>query len=210
MLYSSGTTGRPKGILRPLAHAHPGDRLLGGEGIAALWGFRDGMVYLSPAPLYHTAPQVSVSLTLRQGATAVVMEHFDAGHFLDLVGRYRVTHSQVVPTMFSRLLKLPDTVRKAADISSLEKIIHAAAPCPVAVKEQMIEWFGPIIVEYYAATEGNGCTYCDSEDWLAHKGTVGRAVLGQVLILQRRWNPLSLWDARNDLVPGRHQLRVFQ
>ncbi len=183
MLYSSGTTGRPKGILRPLAHAHPGDPLPGGNGIAALWGFREGMVYLSPAPLYHTAPQVSVALTLRQGATAVVMEHFDAGQFLDLVGQYRVTHSQVVPTMFSRLLKLPDAVRKAAEVSSLEKIIHAAAPCPVAVKEQMIEWFGPIVVEYYAATEGNGCTYCDAEDWLAHKGTVGRAVLGQVLIL---------------------------
>ncbi len=191
MLYSSGTTGRPKGILRPLAHAHPGDRLPGGEGIAALWGFREGMVYLSPAPLYHTAPQVSVSLTLRQGATAVVMEHFDAGQFLEVVGLYRVTHSQVVPTMFSRLLKLPAPVRKAADLSSLEKVIHAAAPCPVAVKEQMIEWFGPIIVEYYAATEGNGCTYCNSEDWLAHKGTVGRAVLGQVLILHDDGTPCA-------------------
>jgi long-chain acyl-CoA synthetase len=191
MLYSSGTTGRPKGILRPLARAHPGDRLPAAEGIAALWGFREGMVYLSPAPLYHTAPQVSVSLTLRLGATAVVMEHFDAAQFLDVLGRYRVTHSQVVPTMFSRLLKLPDAVRRAADLSSLEKIIHAAAPCPVAVKEQMIDWFGPIIVEYYAATEGNGCTFCDAEDWLAHKGTVGRAVLGQVLILDDEGAPCA-------------------
>jgi long-chain acyl-CoA synthetase len=191
MLYSSGTTGRPKGILRPLARAHPGDRLPAAEGIAALWGFREGMVYLSPAPLYHTAPQVSVSLTLRLGATAVVMEHFDAAQFLELLGRHRVTHSQVVPTMFSRLLKLPDDVRRAADISSLEKIIHAAAPCPVAVKEQMIDWWGPIIVEYYAATEGNGCTFCDSEDWLAHKGTVGRAVLGQVLILNDEGEPCA-------------------
>jgi long-chain acyl-CoA synthetase len=191
MLYSSGTTGRPKGILRPLARAHPGDRLPAAEGIAALWGFREGMVYLSPAPLYHTAPQVSVALTLRLGATAIVMEHFDAAQFLELLGRYRVTHSQVVPTMFSRLLKLPDDVRRAADISSLEKIIHAAAPCPVAVKEQMIDWFGPIIVEYYAATEGNGCTFCDSTDWLAHKGTVGRAVLGQVLILDDEGEPCA-------------------
>jgi long-chain acyl-CoA synthetase len=183
MLYSSGTTGRPKGILRPLAHAHPGDSLLSNEGISTLWRLREGMVYLSPAPLYHTAPQVSVALTLRLGATAVVMEHFDAVQYLDLIGRYRVTHSQVVPTMFSRLLKLPEAVRAAADVSSLEVIIHAAAPCPVPVKEQMIEWFGPIILEYYGATEGNGCTFCDSHRWLAHKGTVGRAVLGKVVIL---------------------------
>jgi long-chain acyl-CoA synthetase len=183
MMYSSGTTGRPKGILRPLAEAHPGDRHPALEGIKLLWGFREGMVYLSPAPLYHTAPQVSVALSIRLGATAVVMEHFDAAQYIDLVGRHRVTHSQVVPTMFSRMLKLPEDVRRAADVSSLEVVIHAAAPCPVPVKEQMIDWFGPIIIEYYAATEGNGCTFCDSADWLAHKGTVGRAVLGKVLIL---------------------------
>jgi long-chain acyl-CoA synthetase len=183
MLYSSGTTGRPKGILRPLAHAHPGDPQPGAQGITALWGLREGMVYLSPAPLYHTAPQVSVALALRLGATAIVMEHFDAAQYLELICRYGVTHSQVVPTMFSRLLKLPEEVRQAADVSSLEVIIHAAAPCPVPVKERMIDWLGPIIVEYYAATEGNGCTYCDSKDWIAHKGTVGRAVLGQVVIL---------------------------
>jgi long-chain acyl-CoA synthetase len=117
------------------------------------------------------------------------MEHFDAQQYLDLVGRYRVTHSQVVPTMFSRLLKLPDDVRAAADVSSLEVIIHAAAPCPVPVKEQMIEWFGPIILEYYAATEGNGFTFCDSADWLAHKGTVGRALGAEVLILDEEGNP---------------------
>ena len=101
-----------------------------------------------------------MAVALRLGATAVIMEHFDAAQYLDLVGRYRVTHSQVVPTMFSRLLKLPEEVREAADVSSLEVIVHAAAPCPVPVKEQMIEWFGPIISEYYAATEGNGFTFC--------------------------------------------------
>jgi long-chain acyl-CoA synthetase len=189
MLYSSGTTGRPKGILRPLAHAHPADRLPSNEGITSLWRFRPGMVYLSPAPLYHTAPQVSVALTLRMGATAVVMEHFDAAHYLQLVGRHQVTHSQVVPTMFSRLLKLPEAVRATADVSSLEVIIHAAAPCPVPVKEEMIEWLGPILLEYYGATEGNGCTFCDSKSWLAHKGTVGRAVLGQVRILDEEGEP---------------------
>src|SRR5580658_2251954 len=128
MLYSSGTTGRPKGILRPLANAHPGEKLLAFTAIMALWRYRPGMIYLSPAPLYHAAPQSSVALTLRLGATAVVMEHFDAAHYLDLVGRHRVTHSQVVPTMFSRLLKLPSEVRSAADVSSVEWVIHAAAP----------------------------------------------------------------------------------
>ncbi|HEY2429332.1 MAG TPA: AMP-binding protein [Acidimicrobiales bacterium] len=189
MLYSSGTTGRPKGILRPLPEAHPGENLPLFEGLKVLWRLRDGMIYLSPAPLYHSAPQASVAITLRMGATAVVMEHFDAAQYLDLVSRYRVTHSQVVPTMFSRLLKLPAEVRDAADVSSLEVIIHAAAPCPVPVKEQMITWFGPILIEYYAATEGNGFTFTDSEDWLAHRGTVGRAVLGEVLILDDDGKP---------------------
>ena len=183
MPYSSGTTGRPKGILRPLTEAHPGEELIATKGIIALWRFRKEMVYLSPAPLYHSAPQVSVALTLRLGSTAVVMEHFDPASYLELVARYRVTHSQVVPTMFSRLLKLPEDVRKSADISSLEVVIHAAAPCPVQVKEQMIEWFGPIILEYYAATEANGATYCNSEQWLAHKGTVGRPLIGEILVL---------------------------
>ncbi|MCU1450726.1 MAG: AMP-dependent synthetase and ligase [Acidimicrobiales bacterium] len=189
MLYSSGTTGRPKGILRPLPDVHPGDNLPIFQGLKTLWRLRDGMTYLSPAPLYHSAPQASVAIALRLGATSVVMEHFDAARYLELVERHRVTHSQVVPTMFSRLLKLPEDVRRAADVSSLEVIIHAAAPCPVPVKEQMIDWFGPILLEYYAATEGNGFTFCDSEDWLAHKGTVGRAIAGELLILDDDGNP---------------------
>jgi long-chain acyl-CoA synthetase len=183
MMYSSGTTGRPKGILRPMFDLHPSESSIGVLGIAGLWRLREGMVYLSPAPLYHTAPQVSVAIALRMKSTAVVMEHFDPALYLELVGRYGVTHSQVVPTMFSRMLKLPDDVRAAADLSSLEVVIHAAAPCPVPVKEQMIEWFGPILLEYYAATEGNGCTFITSTDWLAHKGSVGRSVLSDILIL---------------------------
>ncbi|MGH9007190.1 MAG: AMP-binding protein, partial [Acidimicrobiales bacterium] len=189
MLYSSGTTGRPKGIIRPLPETTPSEALPVSQGLRILWRFREEMVYLSPAPLYHSAPQASVANTLRLGATAVVMERFDAAQFFELVGRYKVTHSQVVPTMFSRMLKLPAEVREAADVSSLEVIVHAAAPCPVPVKQQMIEWFGPILLEYYAATEGNGFTIVDSEDWMRHKGTVGRALGAEVLILDEDGNP---------------------
>jgi long-chain acyl-CoA synthetase len=187
MLYSSGTTGRPKGIFRPLPERSPADNEMS-SGLRLLWRFRDGMVYLNPAPLYHSAPQASVATAMRLGATSVIMEHFDAAQFLELVGRYRVTHSQMVPTMFSRLLKLPKEVREAADLSSLEMVVHAAAPCPIPVKQQMIEWFGPIILEYYAATEAIGSTYVDSADWMAHKGTVGRAMVGEVLILDDEGN----------------------
>ncbi len=188
MLYSSGTTGRPKGILRQLPEIAPDQNQMS-SGLRLLWRFREGMVYLNPAPLYHSAPQASVAIVLRLGGTAVIMEHFDAERYLELVERYRVTHSQVVPTMFSRLLKLPKEVREAADVSSLEVIVHAAAPCPVPVKQQMIEWFGPIILEYYAATEGNGSTFVDSADWMAHKGTVGRAMGAEILILDDEGNP---------------------
>ncbi len=183
MMYSSGTTGRPKGILRPIADISPAETSIAVIGISRLWRLRQGMVYLSPAPLYHTAPQVSVSISLRMKSTAIVMEHFDPALYLELVGKHRVTHSQVVPTMFTRMLKLPPAVRAAADVSSLEVVIHAAAPCPVPVKEQMIEWFGPILLEYYAATEGNGATFIDSDDWLAHRGSVGRGVLSKIMIL---------------------------
>jgi long-chain acyl-CoA synthetase len=167
MLYSSGTTGRPKGILRPLPDVHPGAPLPLMNFVAEMFSLRDGMRYLSPAPLYHSAPLASVSGAVRLGSTSVIMEHFDAAQYLDLVARHRITHSQVVPTMFSRLLKLPPEVREAADVSSLEVIVHAAAPCPVPVKEQMIEWLGPIIIEYYGATEGNGLTLCNTAEWLA-------------------------------------------
>jgi long-chain acyl-CoA synthetase len=183
MLYSSGTTGRPKGVLRPMPEVHPGEPLPVMAFLQGMWRMREGMVYLSPAPLYHSAPQSSVSASLRLGATAIIMERFDAEQFLSLVERYRVTHTQVVPTMFSRLLKLPQEVRQSYDLSSLETVIHAAAPCPVPVKEQMIEWLGPIVLEYYSATEGPGFTFCDSEEWLAHRGTVGRPVLGEPVIL---------------------------
>jgi len=183
MLYSSGTTGRPKGILRPLPHNPPSQPLPLFDFLVGLWRYREGMVYLSPAPLYHSAPQAAVALTIRLGGTAIIMERFDPEAYLALVEKHRVTHTQLVPTMFSRMLKLPEDTRRRHDLSSLEIAIHAAAPCPVPVKEQMIEWWGPIIHEYYGATEGLGFTACDSREWLAHRGSVGRVLLGDLHIL---------------------------
>jgi long-chain acyl-CoA synthetase len=159
------------------------------EFVKQMYRFREGMTYLSPAPLYHSAPQASIAATVRLGGTAIIMEHFDPAHFLDLVATHGVTHTQMVPTMFSRLLKLPEQVRAKSELSSLEAVIHAAAPCPVPVKQQMIEWFGPVIIEYYGATEANGFTFCDSAEWLAHKGTVGKAVLGELVILDDDGKP---------------------
>jgi long-chain acyl-CoA synthetase len=189
MLYSSGTTGRPKGILRPLPDNPPAEPMPLFQFLSKLWLYREGMIYLSPAPLYHSAPQAAVAITIRFGGTAVIMEHFDPEQYLALVGKYRVTHSQLVPTMFSRMLKLPAEVRKRYDLSSLEVAIHAAAPCPVPVKEQMIEWWGTIIHEYYGATEGLGFTACDSREWLAHRGSVGRVLLGDLHILDADMQP---------------------
>jgi long-chain acyl-CoA synthetase len=183
MLYSSGTTGQPKGILRGLPTTGPGEPLPVMEFIRAVFGFRQGMTYLNPAPLYHSAPQASVSAALRLGCTVVVMEHFDPEQWLALVERYGVTHCQMVPVMFSRLLRLPDEVRERYDRSSLEYIVHAAAPCPIHVKHAMIDWLGPLINEYYGATEANGFTFCNTAEWLAHPGTVGRPILGELLIL---------------------------
>jgi long-chain acyl-CoA synthetase len=192
MLYSSGTTGRPKGIVRPLPPQPPVHHLPIFDFLVKLWQYREGMIYLSPAPLYHSAPQAAVGLTIRMGGTAIIMERFDAEHYLQLVEKYHVTHSQLVPTMFSRLLKLPDEVRRRYDLGSLEIAIHAAAPCPVQVKEQMIDWWGPIIHEYYGATEGLGFTACNSAEWLAHRGTVGRVLLGELKVLDDDMQPLPM------------------
>jgi len=142
--------------------------------------------------LYHSAPQAAVNLAIRIGATVIIMERFDPVEYLRLIERYHVTHSQLVPTMFSRMLKLPDEQRTAFDLSSLEVAVHAAAPCPVQVKEQMIDWWGPIIHEYYGATEGLGFTACDSEEWLAHRGTVGKVMLGDLHVLDDEMNPLPM------------------
>ena len=191
MLYSSGTTGRPKGILRPLPDSHPREQLPVMTFAQQLLGMREGMVYLSPAPTYHSAPQASIATALRLGSTCVIMERFDPEYLLELVERHRVTHTNMVPTMFNRLLKLPEEVRARYDVSSLEAVAHTAAPCPVPVKKAMIEWWGPILREYYGSTEANGFAFCDSEEWLAHPGTVGRAIFGTLLIVDEDEKPVE-------------------
>ncbi|MGH1358188.1 MAG: AMP-binding protein [Burkholderiaceae bacterium] len=191
MLYSSGTTGRPKGILRPLPEQPPSEPLPLHLFLMDLWAYRPDMIYLSPAPLYHSAPHAAVSLAIRMGATVIVMERFDPERYLGLIEKYQVTHSQLVPTMFSRLLKLPAAQRNAYDLNSLEVAIHAAAPCPRQIKEQMIEWWGPIIHEYYGATEGLGFTACNSEEWLAHPGSVGKVLLGVMHIVDEHGQPAT-------------------
>ncbi len=177
MLYSSGTTGRPKGVLPTFNPTPLEERGMGVRGLLLLlFGMTDEKVYLSPAPLYHAAPLRFSMSSLSIGATVVVMTRFDPEEYLANVERFRATHTQVVPTMFVRLLKLPADVRARYDVGSLETVIHAAAPCPVEVKQAMIEWWGPVIHEYYAGTEGNGFVYCNSEMWLAHPGTVGMPI----------------------------------
>jgi len=201
MLYSSGTTGRPKGISRPLSGRTVGDgnaivALLGG-----LWGFGEDTIYLSPAPFYHSAPMGFSIAAQALGGTVVMMEHFDELEAMALIERHRVTHSQWVPTMFVRMLKHPAEAREGFDLSSHRVAIHAAAPCPVAVKEQIIRWWGPIVWEYYGATELHGMTMIGSEEWLRHPGSVGKPVLGILHICD---------DEGTELPPGEAGLIYFE
>jgi acyl-CoA synthetase (AMP-forming)/AMP-acid ligase II len=183
MIYSSGTTGQPKGVRFPLKFAPPGD-------VSDLYKTRIKMHqlgpavrYLSTAPMYHSAPLRYNMMVTRLGGTAYILEKFDAEAALAAIQQFAITHSQWVPTMFVRLLKLAESTRLGYDVSSLQYVIHAAAPCPIEIKQQMIDWLGPVIYEYYSGTEANGSTAITTEEWLKHKGSVGKAIHGEIHIL---------------------------
>ena len=187
--YSSGTTGRPKGIKRELPHVPPAEAPGMMSALVSFWMTPDS-IYLSPAPLYHTAPSVWSMSAQAGGITTVVLEKFDPEGCLDAIQRHRVTHGQFVPAMFTRMLKLPEAVRNSYDLSSLQRVMHAAAPCPVEIKKQMIDWWGPIIDEYYASSEAIGSTLISAEEWLAHPGSVGKPMACQIHILDENGTEL--------------------
>jgi len=183
MFYSSGTTGRPKGILPPLSPAPLGTPSFLTMMLGAMFGFDAETTYLCPAPLYHAAPAGWSTGVQRLGGTTVVMEAFDPIGLLEAIERYRVTHVQLVPTHMVRLLKLPAEERARFDLSSLRMVVHAAAPCPVEVKRAFIDWVGPIVHEYYSGSEGIGFCKIGPEEWLAHPGSVGRSMSGAIHVL---------------------------
>ncbi|MGO9158812.1 fatty-acid--CoA ligase FadD4 [Mycobacterium sp.] len=188
--YSSGTTGRPKGIVRELTHVPPAEAPLLLAPLFDKVGITGDSVYLSPAPLYHTAPAYWSMTAQSFGATTVVMEQFDPRGALEAIDRYRITHGQFVPAMFVRMLKSPQAVRDSYDLSSLRRVVHAAAPCPIEIKKAMIDWWGPIIDEFYSSSEGAGTTFITAQEWLAHPGSVGRALTGVLHILDEDFNEL--------------------
>ncbi|HJM93966.1 MAG: acyl-CoA synthetase [Alphaproteobacteria bacterium] len=194
MNYSSGTTGRPKGIKRPLSDGPFVDPSMLDGLVQQLYSIGPDTIYLSPAPLYHAAPLGFTAAVHSLGGTNVVMETFDAVESLRLIEKYRVTHSQWVPTMFIRMLKLDEAERAGHDFSSHQIAIHAAAPCPIDVKHQMIDWWGPIIWEYYGGTEINGMTVCNSDQWLAHPGSVGSSILGVLHICDEAGDELPIGE----------------
>ena len=200
MLYSSGTTGRPKGVKLPLPEDPAIDAMTVLVQITiAAYGITPESRYLTPAPLYHAAPLRWSMAVHKVGGTVVVMEKFDAEAALAVIDRYRITDGQFVPTHFVRMLKLPPEIRAKYDVSTLRCAIHAAAPCPVPVKRAMIEWWGPVLYEYYAGTEGNGSTFITSPEWLAKPGSVGKALSGV----------LHICDEAGDEVPRGTAGQVF-
>lgn len=194
MLYSSGTTGFPKGIQPPLPDRRvdePGEALV--MVAQYLFGIGENDVYYSPAPIYHAAPLRWGGAVHALGGTVVLAEKFDAATALRHIEEHRITAAQMVPTMFVRMLKLDESIRSRHDLSSLRVLVHAAAPCPPDVKRAMIDWLGPVVYEYYSATEANGITFINSEDWLARPGSVGKSVIGPAHICD---------DEGTELPPG--------
>ena len=189
MIYSSGTTGRPKGIVLPFTPG-PIDEFNALEGYMPLYSEFDRLIYFNAGPLYHGAPLSCMTIAQRLGGTFVTQAKFDAEGVLAAIQKYRVNAAQFVPTMFVRLLALPDEVRGTYDLSSLQLAMHAAAPCPVEIKRRMIAWWGPIIFEYYGSTEGVGATAINSEEWLKKPGSVGKTSLGPIHICDEEGNVL--------------------
>ncbi|MGV0577724.1 fatty-acid--CoA ligase FadD4 [Mycolicibacterium elephantis] len=188
--YSSGTTGRPKGIRRELPHVHPSEAPNMLSALLMAIQMDSDSVYLSPAPLYHTAPCLWTMAAHAMGVTTVVMSKFDPESALQAIEKYRVTSGQFVPAMFVRMLKLPESVRNSYDVSSIKRVVHAAAPCPVDIKMQMIDWWGPVIDEYYSSSEGAGITFITAEEWLKRPGSVGRPLLGEAHVLDENGDEL--------------------
>lgn len=190
MIYSSGTTGQPKGVRFPLSGSAYGTLSATFKTRIEMHDISAETRYLSTAPMYHSAPLRYNMIVTRMGGSAFIMDKFDAEQSLKAIDEHRITHSQWVPTMFVRLLKLPIETKALFKTDSLRFVIHAAAPCPVEVKRKMLEWFGPVIYEYYSGTEANGFTAINPQEWLEHPGSVGRAVQGEIHILDENHNPL--------------------
>jgi long-chain acyl-CoA synthetase len=191
MLYSSGTTGRPKGVRLPLPEASPETPPARFAMLLQQYGFAPDSVFLNPGPQYHAGPLRFMMSIMRSGGTVIGFHKFDPVATLQAIETYKATHAFFVPTMFSRMLALPEEVKSRFDTSSLRFAIHAAAPCPASVKEAMIHWWGPVICELYAGTEAVGHTFITSEEWLAHKGSVGRPAQGcRMRIVDEQGNDL--------------------
>lgn len=190
MLYSSGTTGRPKGVKPQLTGLPLGSTEVIAQQLEKAFAVNPHSVYLSPAPYYHAAPLKWVRGVHVLGGTAVLMERFDPEAALAAIDQYQVTHSQWVPTMFHRLLSLPEASKQRYSLSSQQVVVHAAAPCPIPTKQAMIDWWGPILYEYYGSTEQIGMTMTNTTDWLKHPGTVGRAIYGQLHIVDEHGQEL--------------------
>ncbi len=210
MLYSSGTTGRPKGVRAGKPGAVLGTVSELFRRRLHLHDVAGDTVYLSTAPLYHSAPLRYNAMMHRCGATSVVMPRFDAQESLSLIERYGVTHSQWVPTMFVRLLRLPESIRRRHRLDSHRIAIHAAAACPIAIKEEMLRWWGPIVYEYYSGTEGNGQTAISPGEWLSHKGSVGKPILGAVHIADAAGNELPAGETGQVYFSGGPRFEYFK